>query len=107
MATSKQYISFVLEQLAPFGAASARQMFGEYMAYLDGKPLLTVCDNTVYIKRLPELADVMSAAPLGAPYPGARESYIVDIDDAELLSVLIPRLYELTPEPRPRKKRRK
>ncbi len=51
MATSKEYIEFVCEQICRYGAVTYRKMFGEYMAYLNEKPILLVCDNTVYIKR--------------------------------------------------------
>ena len=50
MATSKDYIEFVLEQVKDFGDVTARKMFGEYMVYANEKPVLLVCDNSVFVK---------------------------------------------------------
>ena len=55
MATSKEYMDFVCEQIEGIGDISTKKMFGEYIVYLGGKPVLTVCDNTVFVKKLPEL----------------------------------------------------
>lgn len=100
MATSASYIAFVLEQLDRFGDVRAKKMFGEYMVYLDGKPILVVCDNIVYVKKLPELAELLAAAECGFPYDGAKAHYILDIEDRDLLDALIPRLYALIPQPK-------
>lgn len=48
MATSVEYIDFVREKLDRFGSVRTRKMFGEYMVYFNGRPILTVCDNTVF-----------------------------------------------------------
>ena len=53
MATTVDYIEFVCEQLAGVGAVRYHKMFGEYMVYVNDKPLLLVCDNTVFVKILP------------------------------------------------------
>ena len=53
MATSADYLAFVLEQLPPLWDVRSRKMFGEYMVYLNEKPVLLVCDNTVFVKKLP------------------------------------------------------
>ena len=50
MATSADYLTFVLEQLPPLGVVRSRKMFGEYMVYFNEKPVLLVCDNTVFVK---------------------------------------------------------
>ena len=62
MATSEDYIEFVCGQLAGAGAVRRRKMFGEYMVYVNGKPLLLVCDNTVFVKMLPALSAVLGFA---------------------------------------------
>ena len=105
MATSQEYIDFVAEQIAPFGAVTARKMFGEYVLYLNGKGILTVCDNAVFVKKYPELEALMQGAACGAPYPGAKEHYLLDPEDHALLEQLIPKLEALTPLPKPRRKR--
>ena len=90
MSTSKEYIEFVCEQIHRYGAVTYRKMFGEYMAYLNEKPILLVCDNTVYIKEFPELDGIMSEAERGIPYDGAKARYILDIDAGVLVGVVIP-----------------
>ena len=52
-------------------------MFGEYMVYVNDKPVLLVCDNTVYVKKLPEIEELMSGAECGVPYDSAKEHYIL------------------------------
>lgn len=105
MATSAEYIEFVCGQLAGVGAVRCRKMFGEYMVYVNDKPILLVCDNTVYVKKLPQLAARMRDAACGVPYEGAKEHYILDIDDAPFARETAALLETLTPLPKPRKKK--
>ena len=56
MATTKDYIEYVCERLHGAGGLRYRKMFGEYMVYVNDKPVLLVCDNTVFVKIVPELA---------------------------------------------------
>ena len=105
MATSKEYIEFVCEQIYRYGAVTYRKMFGEYMVYLNDRPVLLVCDNTVFVKRLPELADLMKSAPTGVPYSGSKEHYILDMDDTERATAVLAVLERVTPLPKPRKKK--
>ena len=51
MATTHEFINYVCEQLNGVGSVTYKKMFGEYMVYVNSKPILTVCDNTVYIKK--------------------------------------------------------
>ena len=107
MATTVDYIEFVCEQLAGAGAVHNRKMFGEYMVYVNDKPLLLVCDNTVFVKILPELSELMSGAQTALPYEGGKEHYILDIEDKELTLTVIAILEPITPLPKPKKKRLK
>lgn len=68
-------------------------MFGEYMAYLNEKPILLICDNTVFVRELTEVEPVMKAfnAECGSPYEGAKEHFVLDIEKRDLLDRLIPR----------------
>ena len=59
MATSQEYIEFVCEQLVSIENVRYKKMFGEYMVYVNDKPVLLVCDNTVYVKKLPEIEELM------------------------------------------------
>ena len=106
MATSKEYIEFVCEQLDGIENVTYRKMFGEYMVYVNAKPLLIVCDNTVMVKKAPELASLMEGAPDGLPYEGAKVHYILDIENRELVREAIAILEPITPLPKKRTKRK-
>jgi TfoX/Sxy family transcriptional regulator of competence genes len=80
-------------------------MFGEYMIYVNDKPILLVCNDTVYVKNLPCLDGILSDADKGFPYNGAKEHYIIDTDNTELLMEVIRILEPITPLPKPRKKK--
>lgn len=103
MASSEEYIKFVQEKIEPFGEVKLRKMFGEYMLYLADKPILSVCDNCVYVKKLAELASDLAEAECGYPYEGAKECYILDVDDRKLLDRVIPLLVRYTPLPKRKK----
>jgi len=104
MATSEEYIEFVCGQLAGAGAVRRRKMFGEYMVYVNDKPLLLVCDNTVFVKRLPQLSEVLADAQTALPYEGGRLHYILDMDDRELVWAVVGILEPATPLPKPQKR---
>lgn len=99
MATDKTYIQFVIEQLRGENAAY-KKMFGEYMVYVDEKPIFTVCDNTVFVKEVKELDEIMSEADRGYPYNGAKEHYILDIENAELVEKAVGILKQVIPVPK-------
>lgn len=105
MATSKEYIEFVCEQLAGMENVRYRKMFGEYMVYVNDKPILLVCDNTVMVKKLPEIAELMADAECGYPYDGAKEHYILDIENSELVRSAVEILERITPVPKKRIKK--
>jgi hypothetical protein len=105
MATTSDFIEYVCGQMEGVGAIRYKKMFGEYMVYVNDKPVLLACDNTVYVKILPCLCELMSNADKGIPYNGAKEHYILDIDDAELTRAVIAMIEPITPVPKPRKKK--
>ena len=105
MATTKDYIEYVCERLHGAGGLHYRKMFGEYMVYVNDKPVLLVCDNTVFVKIVPELAALMADAERVLPYEGAKEHYILDIDDTDLARQVVAVLEAVTPLPKPKKKK--
>jgi len=107
MATTKDYIEYVCEQIRGVGALRYRKMFGEYMVYSNEKPVLLVCDDTVFVKMLPELDTLMAGAERGCPYEGAREHYILDIDNAEYARAVVAAVEAATPLPKPKKKKQR
>jgi TfoX/Sxy family transcriptional regulator of competence genes len=107
MATSVDYIEFVCGQVGNTGAVHYKKMFGEYMVYVNDKPILLVCDNTVFVKILPCLDALMVGAERGKPYDSAKEHYILDIEDVELSAAVIAALEEVTAVPKPRIKKKR
>ena len=105
MATTLEYIEYVAAQAEGCGVVRYRKMFGEYMVYVNDKPILLVCDNSVYVKILSCLDGLMAEAERGFPYDGAKEHYILDIDDRELTQAAIAALEAVTPIPKPKKKK--
>ncbi|PAF50934.1 hypothetical protein BKH43_03505 [Helicobacter sp. 13S00401-1] len=103
MASSLEYVEFVYGQIDSRWEVSFRKMFGEYMIYINQKPLLLVCDNTVYIKKLDSLKDIMKSADTGVPYKGAKECYILDVENDEILEKAIEILEQQTPLPTKKK----
>ncbi|MBR7071596.1 MAG: hypothetical protein IKI29_05500, partial [Clostridia bacterium] len=61
---------------------------------------LLVCDNCVYVKKLPVLAEWMKEAECGFPYQGAKEHYILDIENRELTDRILPFLVAALPIPK-------
>ena len=105
MATTVDFIEYVAGQIEGVGAVRYKKMFGEYMVYVNDKPVLLVCDNTVFVKMLPCLDDLMAGAERGNPYTGAKEHYVLDIDQSELACQVAIALEQVTPVPKPRKKK--
>ena len=103
MATNLEYIEFVCEQIRMTGNIRYRKVFGEYMLYLNDKPLFLVCDNTVYVKMFDELEKLMRNASKGYPYQGAKLQYILDIDDRELCLSVIDTIEPLLKYPKLKK----
>lgn len=104
MATGKDYAEYVMEQLSAAGPLRLRKMFGEYMLYLNEKPLVLLCDNTAYVKIVPATTALMGNAGRDHPYEGSREHYILDTDDIPTALKVLAALDEATPPPKPKKK---
>lgn len=104
MATAIDFIEFVCEQIQSTGEVRYKKMFGEFMVYVNDKPVLLVCDNTVYVKMLPCLEKQMEKEAKGFPYKGAKEHYILDIDNKEFSEEIVTLLESVSVVPKPRKK---
>lgn len=105
MATTVDFIEYVCGQIEGAGAVRYKKMFGEYMVYVDDKPVLLVCDNRVFVKILPCLDALIKDADKGYPYNGAKEHYVLDIDDGELAQNVIAELLTVIPVQKLRKKK--
>ena len=104
MATSLDFINYICEQLNGIGDITYKKMFGEYMVYLNNKPVIIVCDNVAFVKKLDIITEMMQDAEVGFPYKGAKEHYVLDIDNADFCKKIITKIEEVTPIPKSKKK---
>lgn len=104
MACTTDFIEFVCNALAPLGEVRSRKMMGDYVIYVNDKCVITACDNTAFVKKLPCIADLMADAETGCAYKGAQEGYILDFRDRQKVLKVIETLWEELPFPKPRKK---
>ncbi len=100
MATQISFINYVCEQLDGIGNIHYKKMFGEYMVYVNNKPVIIVCDNTAYVKKHECIKEMMENASVGFPYNGAKEHYVLDIDDANFSKMVVSKIEEITPVPK-------
>lgn len=104
MATSKDYLAFVLDQLSGLQEISHRAMMGEYVLYYRGKVIGGIYDDRVLLKPTKAAEAVIPDAERDIPYDGAKEMLLVDVDDKEALTQLIEAMYSELPEPKKRSK---
>ena len=105
MASSPEFVAYICEQLEGLGTVRSRKMFGEYLVYLNDKPVLIVCDDRAMVKMLPCLADLLAGRPTEPPYEGAKDHYLLDPDDRNTLREAARLAEEVTPLPKKRKKK--
>ena len=101
MASSKEYIEFVLDQC---NGLSARAMMGEYVLYYGGKVVGGVYDNRLLVKPTKSAKALKPNAEYQLPYDGAKEMLLVeDVEDRDFLGKLFEAMYEELPEPKKKK----
>ncbi len=104
MASTKEYLGFVLEQLSDLSGISYRAMMGEYIIYYQGKIVGGIYDDRLLVKPTDSARKLMPEAPLELPYEGAKEMLLVDeIDDKQFLSELLNAMYDELPVPKKKK----
>ena len=104
MATSQEFINYVCDQISGIGDIRYKKMFGEFMVYVNDKPVIIVCDNTAFVKKLECIQEEMKDAEVGFPYKGSKEHYVLDIDNSEFCKSVVTEVEKVTPLPKPRKK---
>jgi TfoX/Sxy family transcriptional regulator of competence genes len=100
MSSTQDFTEYVCEQVDNRFVKRYKKMFGEYIVYINEKPVLLVCDNVVFVKILPEIAELMESAEKGYPYKDAKEHYILDIENKEQSNKVIEILEKITPLPK-------
>ena len=104
MASSKEYLDFILEQLSDLEEISYRSMMGEYIIYYRGKIIGGIYDDRFLVKPVRSAIALMPNAKYELPYDGAKEMLLVeDVDNKEFLIGLFDALYDDLPAPKPKK----
>ena len=105
MASSKEYLDFVLGQLSELEEISYRAMMGEYIIYYKGKIIGGIYDDRLLVKPVKAAKALIPDARYELPYDGAKEMLLVDeIDDREFLAELFKAMESELPKPKKRKK---
>ena len=104
MATSKDYLAFILDQLSDVDGITHCMMMGEYMIYHYGKIAAYLCDERLLVKVLPSTKKLLPNAPQEPPYQGAKNMLLVEnVDDRAFLKILFETMYPELPEKKKRK----
>ena len=100
MATSKDFLTFILEQLSEIDNITYRQMMGEYIIYQNGKIAAYLCDNRLLVKTVPSAEAMLPGASHEPPYDGAKDMILVEqIEDKQFLTRLFNAIYDELPSP--------
>ncbi|MBQ5514085.1 MAG: TfoX/Sxy family protein [Oscillospiraceae bacterium] len=101
MASSKEYLDFVLDQLSELDGITYRAMMGEYVIYYRGKVVGGIYDDRFLVKPVKSALMMMPNAQLELPYEGAKEMLMVDdLDNKGFLRELIEAMYDELPAPK-------
>ncbi len=103
MASSKEYLDFILEQLSELEEITSRGMMGEYIIYYRGKVVGGIYDDRFLVKPTKSALAMMPEADMELPYEGAKEMILVDnVDNKEFLRDLLEAMYDELPAPKKR-----
>ncbi len=101
MASSKEYLDFILEQLSELDDVTYRAMMGEYIIYYHGKIVGGIYDDRFLVKPTKSAVEMMPNADTELPYDGAKEMLLVDdVDNKDFLRELLEAMYEELPAPK-------
>ena len=106
MASSKEYLDFILEQVSELDNVSYKAMMGEFIIYYNGKIIGGIYDDRFLVKPVKSAIALMPNAKYELPYDGAKEMLLVeDVDNKEFLIGLFDAMYDDLPAPKPKKKK--
>ena len=104
MASSKEYLDFVLEQISELEEITYRAMMGEYIIYYRGKIVGGIYDDRLLVKPVTSAVALMPSATYELPYEGAKKMLLVDdVDSKEFLKRLFITMYDELPTPKKKK----
>ena len=106
MASSKEFLQFILEQLSELEEITYRAMMGEFIIYYRGKIVGGIYDDRLLVKPVKSAISYMSTVSYELPYEGAKEMLFVDeVDNKEFLTGLFNAMYEELPIPKQKRKK--
>ncbi len=104
MASNREYLDFILDQLSELDGITSKQMMGEYIIYLDGKIVGGIYDDRFLVKPTKSAVEMMPDADRELPYEGAKEMILVDdVENRTFLAALISAVAGDLPEPKKRR----
>ena len=104
MATNKEFLNFILDQLSDCDGITHRQMMGEYILCHHGKISAYLCDNRLLVKPVASAQKLLPDAVMEPPYPGAKDMIVVEnVEDRDFLTELFRAMYAELPQPRKKK----
>lgn len=104
MASSREYLDFILEQLSGLENVTWKTMMGEYIIYWRGKIVGGIYDDRFLVKPTKSAVAMMPDAERELPYEGAKEMLLADVDNREFLQELLEAMYDELPAPKQKKK---
>ena len=104
MASSREYLDFILEQLSGLENVAWKAMMGEYIIYWRGKIVGGIYDDRFLVKPTKSAIAMMPDAERELPYEGAKEMLLADVDNREFLEELLEAMYDELPAPKQKKK---
>ena len=105
MASSKEYLDFILDQLSGLDEISCRVMMGEYIVYYRGRIVGGIYDDRFLVKPTKSAVAMMPDADKELPYEGAKEMLLVDnVENREFLQELLNAMYDELPAPKKKKR---
>ena len=106
MASSKEYLDFILEQVSELDNVSYKAMMGEFIIYYKGKIIGGIYDDRLLVKPMQSAINYMPNAVYELPYDGAKEMLLIDdVDNKEFLIGLFDAVYDDLPAPKPKEKK--
>ena len=104
MASSKEYLEFILEQLPGSNDTSYRAMMGEFIIYYRGKVVGGIYDDRFLVKPTESALTMIPNADMEVPYESAKEMILVDDgENREFLRELLEAMYKELPAPKKKK----
>ena len=104
MASSREYLDFILEQLSGLEGITFKPMMGEYILYMHGRIIGGIYDDRFLVKPAKSALAMMPDADRELPYEGAKEMLLVDnVDNREFLKELLTAMFDELPVPKQKK----